>query len=82
MQILARRSLTPNGNARRTLATGPLLPMEMSIWGASRRQKCAFPKFQKSQNDINKVLDLEKRHFGALAGQGLVNIELKNYGSK
>ena len=36
-------------------------------------------EFQKSQNDINKVLDLEKRHFGALAGQGLVNIELKNY---
>ena len=25
------------------------------------------------------VLELEKRHFGALAGQGLVNIQLKNY---
>ena len=36
-------------------------------------------KFQDSQNDINKVLELEKRHFGALAGQGLVNIQLKNY---
>lgn len=35
--------------------------------------------YQKSQNDIDKVLDLEKRHFGALAGQGLVNIKLKNY---
>jgi len=36
-------------------------------------------KFQKSQNDIDKVLKLEERHFGALAGQGLVNIQLKNY---
>ena len=36
-------------------------------------------EFQKSQNDIDKVLALEQRHFGALAGQGLVNIQLKNY---
>ena len=36
-------------------------------------------KFQKSQDDIDKVLELEKRHFGALAGQGMVNIKLKNY---
>ena len=35
--------------------------------------------YQGSQNDIDKVLSLEKRHFGALAGQGLVNIQLKNY---
>ena len=36
-------------------------------------------EFQKSQNDIDKVLELESRHFGALAGQGLVNIQLENY---
>ena len=35
--------------------------------------------YQSSQNDIDKVLKLEDRHFGALAGQGLVNIKLKNY---
>ena len=35
--------------------------------------------YQSSQNDIDKVLKLEKRHFGALAGQGLVNIKLENY---
>ena len=35
--------------------------------------------YKSSQKDIDKVLELEKRHFGALAGQGLVNIQLKNY---
>ena len=36
-------------------------------------------EFERSQNDIDKVLELENRHFGALAGQGLVNIKLENY---
>ena len=36
-------------------------------------------EFQKSQDDIDQVLELEERHFGALAGQGLVNIQLENY---
>ena len=35
--------------------------------------------YEGSQKDIDKVLSLETRHFGALAGQGLVNIKLKNY---
>ena len=32
-----------------------------------------------SQKDIDEVLKLEKKHFGALSGQGLVQTALKNY---
>ena len=35
--------------------------------------------YKLSQNDIDEVLSLEKRHFGALSGQGLVQSALKNY---
>ena len=36
-------------------------------------------QYELSQNDINKVLEIEARHFGALSGQGLVQAALKNY---
>ena len=36
-------------------------------------------KYELSQADIAKVLELEKRHFGALSGQGLVQTALNNY---
>ena len=36
-------------------------------------------KYELSQNDIDKVLSLEERHFGALSGQGLVQTALQNY---
>ena len=36
-------------------------------------------RYQESFNDIDRVLKLEKRHFGALSGQGLVLLKLENY---
>jgi len=54
-------------------------PSWAEAWNKRATALYLIGEFQKSQNDINKVLELEKRHFGALAGQGLVNIELKNY---
>ena len=36
-------------------------------------------QYKLSQADIDKVLELEARHFGALSGQGLVQAALKNY---
>ena len=35
-------------------------------------------KYRLSQADIDKVIELENRHFGALSGQGMVQIKLDN----
>ena len=54
-------------------------PTWAEAWNKRATVYYMIGEFEKSQNDINKVLNLEERHFGALAGQGLVNIQLKNY---
>jgi len=54
-------------------------PSWAEAWNKRATVLYLLGEFEKSQNDIDKVLELEERHFGALAGQGLVNIQLKNY---
>ena len=54
-------------------------PLWAEAWNKRATVFYLVGEYQKSQDDINKVLKLEKRHFGALAGQGLVNIKLENY---
>ena len=54
-------------------------PSWAEAWNKRATVYYMIGEFQKSQDDIDKVLELENRHFGALAGQGLVNIKLKNY---
>ena len=54
-------------------------PSWAEAWNKRATVLYMLGEFQKSQNDIDQVLALEQRHFGALAGQGLVNIQLKNY---
>ena len=54
-------------------------PSWAEAWNKRATVLYMMGEFEKSQDDIDKVLKLEKRHFGALAGQGLVNIKLENY---
>ena len=53
-------------------------PSWAEAWNKRATVLYMIGEYEKSQKDIDKVLELEKRHFGALAGQGLVNIKLKN----
>ncbi len=54
-------------------------PKWAEAWNKRATVLYMMGNYEQSQNDIDQVLKLEKRHFGALSGQGLVQIELKNY---
>jgi len=54
-------------------------PKWAEAWNKRATVLYMMGNYKQSQNDIDEVLKLEKRHFGALSGQGLVQIELKNY---
>jgi len=54
-------------------------PSWAEAWNKRATVLYLLGNYEESQMDIDKVLQLEKRHFGALSGQGLVQIKLKNY---
>ena len=54
-------------------------PKWAEAWNKRATVLYLMGNYELSQNDINEVLKLEKRHFGALSGQGMVQTELKNY---
>ena len=54
-------------------------PKWAEAWNKRATVLYLMGNYEQSQKDINEVLKIEKRHFGALSGQGLVQIKLKNY---
>ena len=54
-------------------------PKWAEAWNKRATVLYMLGRYEQSQNDINEVLKIEKRHFGALSGQGLVQTKLKNY---
>ena len=54
-------------------------PKWAEAWNKRATVLYLMGNYKLSQNDIDVVLRLEKRHFGALAGQGLVQSALNNY---
>lgn len=82
--ILAEGSILVNNNKLKksinvfTKAIN-LDPYWAEAWNKRATAYYMIGEYKKSQYDIDKVLELEERHFGALAGEGLVNIKLENY---
>ena len=54
-------------------------PSWSEAWNKRATVLYLMGKYEMSQADIDKVLELERRHFGALSGQGLVQTALNNY---
>ena len=83
-ELLAQGSLLINqGKLSKAYGLFSQIILEDPKWAEAWNKRATvlymMGKFEESQNDIKKVLKLEKRHFGALSGQGLVQTKLKNY---
>ena len=83
-ELLAQGSLLINqGKLSKAYGLFSQIILEDPKWAEAWNKRATvlyiMGNYEQSQNDINEVLKLEKRHFGALSGQGLVQIKLKNY---
>ena len=83
-ELLAQGSLLINqGKLSKAYGLFSQIILEDPKWAEAWNKRATvlymMGKYELSQNDINEVLKLEKRHFGALSGQGLVQTKLKNY---
>ncbi len=83
-KLLADGSLYMNQNKLETAydtftKTIELDPSWAEAWNKRATVLYLMGKYELSQADIDQVLKLEDRHFGALTGQGLVQTALKNY---
>jgi len=54
-------------------------PKWSEAWNKRATVYFLMSQFTNSLDDINKVLDIEPRHFGALSGQARIFIKLKKY---
>ena len=54
-------------------------PKWSEVWNKRATLYFLMSQFTNSLNDIDKVLDIEPRHFGALSGQARILIKLQEY---
>jgi tetratricopeptide (TPR) repeat protein len=54
-------------------------PEWSEAWNKRATVYFLMKKYKKSLNDIDKVLEIEARHFGALSGQARIFIKLQEY---
>ena len=83
-ELLAQGSILINQrNLRKAYGLFSQIILEDPKWAEAWNKRATvlymMGSYEQSQKDINEVLKLEKRHFGALSGQGLVQTKLKNY---
>ena len=56
-----------------------VMPDYPEVWNKRATVFYAMGEYEKSLSDINKTLNLEKRHFGALSGQANIYIQSRQY---